>query len=66
MKFFENKVVRIVSWVLLLIAAAILIIGGISVADINSGIKLVAGILALVGEVILLISGKKKSETVKE
>lgn len=63
MKFFENKIVKIVSWVLMLIAAAILIIGGIGVADLDNGIKVVAGILALIGELIVLISGKSKKTT---
>lgn len=58
--FFNNKIVKVVSWIVMLVAAAILIIGGIGVADIDSGIKLVAGILALIGDVIVLIGGKTK------
>ena len=60
--FFQNKVVKAVSWVVMLVAAAILIIGGVTEGDINSTIKLVVGILGLLGELIVFISGKIKKE----
>ena len=56
--FFENKVVKAVSWVVMLIAAAILVIGGVTEGDINSTIKLVVGILGLLGELIIFIANK--------
>lgn len=60
--FFQNKIVKAVSWVVMLIAAAILVIGGVTEGDINSTIKLVVGILGLLGELIVFISGKIKKE----
>ncbi len=60
--FFQNKIVKAVSWIVMLIAAAILIIGGVTEGDINSTIKLVVGILGLLGELIVFISGKIKKE----
>lgn len=56
--FFQNKVVKAVSWVVMLVAAAILIIGGVTEGDINSTIKLVVGILGLFGELIIFIANK--------
>lgn len=60
--FFQNKIVKTVSWIVMLIAAAILVIGGVTEGDINSTIKLVVGILGLLGELIVFISGKIKKE----
>jgi hypothetical protein len=60
--FFQNKIVKAVSWVVMLIAAAILVIGGVTEGDINSSIKLVVGILGLLGELIIFIAGKIKKE----
>jgi hypothetical protein len=60
--FFQNKIVKAVSWIVMLIAAAILVIGGVTEGDINSTIKLVVGILGLLGELIVFISGKIKKE----
>ena len=56
--FFQNKVVKAVSWVVMLVAAAILIIGGVTEGDINNSIKLVVGILGLLGELIIFIANK--------
>jgi hypothetical protein len=60
--FFQNKIVKAVSWIVMLIAAAILVIGGVTEGDINSTIKLVVGILGLLGELIIFIAGKIKKE----
>ena len=60
--FFQNKIVKAVSWVVMLIAAAILVIGGVTEGDINGSIKLVVGILGLLGELIVFIAGKIKKE----
>ena len=56
--FFQNKVVKAVSWVVMLVAAAILIIGGVTEGDINNSIKLVVGILGLFAELIIFIANK--------
>jgi hypothetical protein len=60
--FFQNKIVKAVSWIVMLIAAAILVIGGVTEGDINSSIKLVVGILGLLGELIIFIANKIKKE----
>lgn len=60
--FFNNKIVKAVSWIVMLIAAAILVIGGVTEGDINSTIKLVVGILGLLGELIVFIASKIKKE----
>ena len=60
--FFNNKIVKAVSWVVMLIAAAILVIGGVTEGDINSTIKLVVGILGLLGELIIFIANRIKKE----
>ena len=60
--FFQNKIVKAVSWIVMLIAAAILVIGGVTEGDINSTIKLVVGILGLLGELIIFIANRIKKE----
>jgi predicted ferric reductase len=60
--FFQNKIVKAVSWIVMLIAAAILVIGGVTEGDINSSIKLVVGILGLLGELIIFIANRLKKE----
>jgi predicted ferric reductase len=60
--FFQNKIVKAVSWIVMLIAAAILVIGGVTEGDINSSIKLVVGILGLLGELIIFIANRIKKE----
>lgn len=58
MKDFLNKTwVKIVGWIGLIICAAVLILGGTSVAEIGEGVELVAGIIQAV---ILLIAFIKK------
>lgn len=58
MKDFLNKTwVKIVGWIGLIICAALLILGGTSVAEIGEGVELVAGIIQAV---ILLIAFIKK------
>ena len=60
--FFQNEIVKAVSWIVMLIAAAILVIGGVTEGDINSSIKLVVGILGLLGELIIFIANRIKKE----
>ena len=43
--FFQNKIVKAVSWIVMLIAAAILVIGGVTEGDINSTIKLSSSVV---------------------
>jgi len=58
--FFTNKVVRIVSWILLAISVISLIIGGATKADIDSGVTLIIGIVSAVALFIAFLSERLK------
>jgi hypothetical protein len=58
--FFSNKIVRIVSWILLAICVASLIIGGATKAEIDSGITLIIGIISAVALFITFLSERMK------
>lgn len=53
--FFENKITKIVCWVVLAVDIVGLIIGGATVETINSGVVLVGGIVAAVAAFIAFI-----------
>lgn len=68
MKNFLNQTwVTIVGWVGLFVCAALLILGGTSVAEIGEGVELVAGIIQAVILVIAFIKKQinKKKDTTK-
>lgn len=68
MKDFLNKTwVVVLGWVFLLLGAAVLIVGGTSVADIGQGVELVAGIISAVTLLIAFIRKmlNKKDEKAK-
>ena len=54
--FFNNKITKIVCWVVLALDVIGLILGGASVADIGKGTELVAGIISAVALLIAFIS----------
>ena len=56
--FFQSKVTKIVSWVVLIVAAVFLIIGGATTETISGGIALAAGVVSAVAALIAFISGK--------
>lgn len=56
--FLENKVTRIVTWCVLAIAIAILIIGGVTKADLNAGIELILGIISAIAAFIAFLISK--------
>lgn len=58
--FFSNKVVVIVSWVILALAIASLIIGGATAETINSGVALIIGIVGAIAAFIAFICGMAK------
>ena len=60
--FFNNTIVKVVAWVLLVIVSVVLILGGISVADISKGVELVAGIVAAIATLVAFIASKIKKE----
>ena len=61
--FFDNKIVKIVCWVILALVSVILIIGGAGVAEISTGVELVGGVITALSALIIFISNlvnKKK------
>lgn len=56
--FFNNKIVKIVAWVVLALDVVLLILGGASVADIGKGVELTAGIVSAVALLIAFIASK--------
>lgn len=53
--FFKKTWVKIAGWVCNILGAVVLFLGGTGVADINSGIALVVGIIEAVGLLITFI-----------
>ena len=60
--FINNKIVRIVAWVILALDVVVLILGGASVAEIGKGVELVAGIVSAVALLVVFIASKIKKE----
>lgn len=60
--FFSNKVTVIVSWIVLALAVASLIIGGATAETVNKGVALVIGIVAAVAGFIAFICGLNKKK----
>lgn len=56
--FFNNKIVKIVSWIILALDVVVLILGGASVAEIGKGVELVAGIVSAVALLVVFIASK--------
>ena len=56
--FFNNKIVKIVAWVVLALDVVLLILGGASVAEIGKGVELTAGIVSAVALFIAFIASK--------
>lgn len=54
--FFNNKIVKIVAWVILALDVVLLILGGASVAEIGKGVELVAGIVSAVALLVAFIA----------
>jgi len=60
--FFNNKIVKIVAWVVLALDVVVLILGGATSAEIGSGVELVAGIVAAIAALVAFIASKIKKE----
>ena len=54
--FFNNKIVKIVAWVVLALDVVLLILGGASVAEIGKGVELTAGIVSAVALLVAFIA----------
>jgi len=56
--FFENKIVKVVSWIILAVVSVVLILGGVSTVEIGEGIELVGGIVTAIATLVIFIGGK--------
>lgn len=60
MDFFKKTWVKVMAWILLAVAVVVLILGGAGVEIINTGVGLVAAIVAAVSALIAFISERCK------
>lgn len=58
--FFSNKIVKVVSWVVMLLDIASLILGGTTEMEITDGVKLIMGIVGAIALFVAFICGKQK------
>lgn len=58
--FFGNKTTKIVSWVVFALDIVCLILGGVGVADLTDGVKLVAEIVGAVAVFIAFVCERVK------
>ena len=58
--FFQNKITKIVSWLVLSLCVIALIVGGATTESISNGIALVGGIVAAVAALVAFITGQIK------
>ena len=67
MDFFKKTWITIVAFVFIIIGVVVLLLGGISVGEINDVVELIAGIISAIG--LLIIAIKKllqKKDTTKK
>lgn len=60
--FFNNTIVKVISWIVLALDVVSLILGGATKVDIDNGIGLILGVVGAVAALIVFISGKIKKE----
>ena len=67
MDFFKKTWVTIVAFVFIIIGVVVLLLGGISVGEINNVVELIAGILSAIGLLIIAIRKLlQKKDTAKK
>lgn len=54
--FFTNFWTQLIAWIALIMAAVVLIIGGVTGAEFNNAIEIVIGIVSAIGALITFIS----------
>lgn len=67
MDFFKKTWVTVVAFVFIIIGVVVLLLGGISVGEINNVVELIAGIISAIG--LLIVAIKKllqKKDTTKK
>lgn len=60
--FFKNKIVKVVSWIVLALSSASLIVGGATAAEVSSGVELVGGIISAIALLVTFISSMIQKE----
>ena len=61
--FFQNKITKIVAWIVFFLDAVVLFLGGTSAAELNDGVKIIAEIFGLAAVLVAFIAervSKKK------
>lgn len=58
--FFESKITKVISWIVLAIAVVFLVLGGVTQETISSGIALVIGVVGAVAALIAFITERTK------
>lgn len=56
--FFQNTIVQIIAWLVLVVDVVALILGGASVAEISNGVELTFGIISAIALLIAFIADK--------
>lgn len=56
--FFQNTIVQIIAWLVLVVDVVALILGGASVAEISNGAELTFGIISAIALLIAFIADK--------
>jgi hypothetical protein len=60
--FFNNKIVKVVAWVVLALDVITLILGGVTAKEIGDGVELIAGIVGAIALFVVFVAGKIKKE----
>jgi hypothetical protein len=60
--FFNNKIVKVVAWVVLALDVITLILGGVTAKEIGDGVELIAGIVGAIALFVVFVAGKLKKE----
>lgn len=62
--FFENKVTKIVNWCTFCLSAVVLVLGGVTGAELSTGVELttaiIGGVSALVAFIAQIVNKKKE------
>ena len=60
MDFFKKTWVRVTAWVVLFVALVVLVLGGVTQAEVSEGVELAFKVIAAVAGVIAFIAGHAK------
>ena len=60
--FFSNTITKVVAWVVFLLDAVVLFLGGASVADMTDGVKLTVEIVGLIAALVAFICERSEKK----